>query len=542
MARKHANTAEKAGTTSRPNCPKCGKKMTKGSFAPSGRRRWECKKGFGRDSKKEYCYVTTNPDSKFAFDRGGRPKDSGPVIFSRKLGGAKRFVVTSAQNATPIHVGFFRSLLAYCKHNDAELVVIPIRYKNPTSRWTESQSNLETWAPELTPYLYNQRKKLNDNLILLGDIKVHPTADRPLSGFEAITSNESGILGHPKIELRTIATPQGKLPKIMTTTGSVTIKNYTDSKAGKKGEFHHVFGACVVDIKGKIFHMRQINAIESGAFIDLDHEYLPDGRVGEAAPALALIMGDTHVRFADPMVLKATFGKGGIVEKINPQVLVWHDLLDGYSCNPHTVNDPFIQVAKHKHDFHLVRKEVEESVEFLRAHSRGRRAYVVHSNHNDFFRRWMMNTDWRREPDNAQFYLHTALMMVESAKMVSYGAEYSDPFIYWVNQNLSVDDDIRCLLPDESCMIGPIECGFHGNYGPNGVRGTVLNLGKIGVRLISGHGHSPAIEDGHYRTGTSTFLRLDYVHGPSSWLNTHAVIYANGKRTLMNIIEGAAFL
>jgi len=541
VMRKRSNIAGKAGTTkTNYPCPKCGKLMMRDTKTPAGKIRWACKKWAG--NRYEYCHTTVNPNQPYATDRGGRLPDSGPAVFSRKLGGVKRFIITSAQNATPVHEGFLKTLLTYCQRNNAELVVIPIRYKNPTSRWTESQQNLESWDSKLQPYLYNQRKKLNDNLVLLGDIKTHPTAERPLLGFEGITNSESGILGHPKIELCTVATPQGKFPKIMTTTGSVTIKNYTDSKAGKKGEFHHVFGACVADIKGKTFHLRQVNATEDGSFIDLDTQYYPDGSVSTAPPALALVMGDTHVRFVDPKVVNATFRKGGIVDKINPRTLVWHDLLDGYSCNPHHVNDPFLAVAMHKHDFHLVKDEVEEAISFLKRHSKGREAYVVHSNHNDFFRRWMMDTDWRREPDNAEFYLRTALIMVESAKMVCDGASYDDPFSYWVNKGLAATDNVHCLKADESCMIGPIECGFHGHYGPNGARGTVLNLSKMGVRLISGHSHSPAIEGGHYKTGTSSYLRLDYVYGPSSWLNTHAIIYANGKRTLINIIEGEAFL
>jgi hypothetical protein len=122
----------------------------------------------------------------------------------------KRFVVTAAQNATPVNEPFFNSLLEYCNHNDAELVVIPIRYKNATSRWSESQENLERWDPALTPYLYNQRKKLCPNLVLLADVKTQPTAVNPLSGYEAMTHGESGILGHTKLQLHTVPTPQGR--------------------------------------------------------------------------------------------------------------------------------------------------------------------------------------------------------------------------------------------------------------------------------------------------------------------------------------------
>jgi hypothetical protein len=61
---------------------------------------------------------------------------------------------------------------------------------------------------------------------------------------------------------------------------------------------------------------------------------------------------------------------------------------------------------------------------------------------------------------------------------------------------------------------------------------------RIGVKSIIGHSHTPAIEEGCYQVGTSTKLSRGYTHGPSSWLNTHCLIYPNGKRTLINVIDG----
>ncbi len=207
------------------------------------------------------CYTTTEPDLPYVNTQSGIRKegDKNPQ-FRRALGDIKRFVITCAQNGTPVHKNFLRSLKQYCRFNDAELIVIPIRYKNPTSTWTKSQINAEVWAPELRSYLYNQRKKLCANLVLLGDVKTRPTATKPLSAFEAITAGESGILGHTKLQLLTVPTPQGRYPKILTTTGAVTVKNYTESKSGMLGELHHFLGACAVDIVGGNFFMRQVIA------------------------------------------------------------------------------------------------------------------------------------------------------------------------------------------------------------------------------------------------------------------------------------------
>ena len=79
---------------------------------------------------------------------------------------------------------------------------------------------------------------------------------------------------------------------------------------------------------------------------------------------------------------------------------------------------------------------------------------------------------------------------------------------------------------------------MHGDRGPNGARGSIKNLRRIGVKSIIGHSHSPGIDEGAYQNGTSTRLRLGYNVGPSSWLNAHTVVYANGKRSLINIIDG----
>src|SRR5690606_33657091 len=129
---------------------------------------------------------------------------------------------------------------------------------------------------ELRPYLYNGRKRLNANLQLLGDIKIQPTMQFPLSGAEGLTNAESSIIGHPKLQLTTVATPQSRMPKILTTTGAITVPNYTDTRAGKLGTFHHVLGAALVELQSdKIFHLRQINARKDGAFIDMEYAYYP---------------------------------------------------------------------------------------------------------------------------------------------------------------------------------------------------------------------------------------------------------------------------
>jgi hypothetical protein len=51
----------------------------------------------------------------------------------------KRFIITWAQNNTPVHKKFFCNLTEYAKHIDADIHVIAGRYRNPTSIWSEDK-------------------------------------------------------------------------------------------------------------------------------------------------------------------------------------------------------------------------------------------------------------------------------------------------------------------------------------------------------------------------------------------------------------------
>jgi hypothetical protein len=457
--------------------------------------------------------------------------------------GTKRFIITAAQNGTPVHEEFWACLLTAARELDAEILVIPLRYKNPTSVFSGSQQNAEWWAPAVTPYLWNQRHALNKNLTVLADIKCQPTAVDPLAGMDGVSGDFSGILGHTKLRLRSVPTPHGKMAKILTTTGACTTENYTDSRAGKVGEFHHSLSAVIVELDGPLFHLRQLHysAKVTPRVIDLDRAYHPNH--AEPAPrAIAVAKGDTHVDFIDPTVDEATHGAGGLLDAVRPQYLIEHDLLDGYSCNPHHKGSVLNAVAKRLAGRDCIRSEVNRAIDYVRARVRPKMTtVVVGSNHNDFLGRaiavCLEQGLVKFGAVNVEFILETALMQVKGTLLnPRKGTEYPDAFNYWLRR--AKMSAVRAMDIDESLLLGGIEHGMHGNLGPNGARGSVRNLARIGVKSVTGHGHAPEIFEGHYRTGTSTFLKLEYNHGPSGWLNTHCVTNADAKRQLVTIVNG----
>lgn len=126
--------------------------------------------------------------------------------------------------------------------------------------------------------------------------------------------------------------------------------------------------------------------------------------------------------------------------------------------------------------------------------------------------------------------------MLGSTKMEDGGPSTVDPFSYWGRQVLKCKH--RFLARDESFIVKGIELGYHGDRGPNGSRGSRTAYGRIGVKSVIGHSHSPGIRNGCYQVGTNSRLRLGYNSGPSGWLHTDCIVYPNGKRSLLNIIQG----
>jgi hypothetical protein len=466
--------------------------------------------------------------------------DSPLQVYGRELlrrGSRRTYIITAAQNATPVHEGFWAVLKSIADANSADILVVPMRYKNPTSDFAASQRNAEWWTSEVRDYLWNQRLVINENLELLADIKIQPTASSPLTGAEAISTHRSAIIGHTKVHTRSVPTPQNRMAKLVMTTGACTVQNYSNTRAGVIGQFHHSLSALIVEVDGKRFHMRRLHWDEKTKTVtDLATRYDADG-AEPAPPALALVMGDTHVDSIDPAVERATFGKGGLVELLRPKALVWHDLLDGYAVNPHHNGNAFNKIAKQRSGANDVRAEVERAIAFVRERTpEGTESLVVSSNHDDFLRRWVVNTDWREDPVNAEFYLETALAMAQVTKLGPGGTECTSPFAYWFAK--AKVPRASMLGGGTSYALAGVELALHGDRGPNGARGSIQNMRRLGVKTIIGHSHSPGEDEGCTQVGTSTRLNLEYTSGPSSWLNAHCALNADGKRQLIVIIDG----
>lgn len=464
-----------------------------------------------------------------------KPESGLKISKQKKL----RFVVTCAQNNTDLHIPFVKALKHYCEVNKAQLIVIPIRYKNVTA-YIQGEDYKPWWPTELKDHYLNDEYHLNDNLVILGDLKIQATATKPLSGISAIAKSKSAIIGHPQLSMVMVPTPLNELPRQLLTTGSCSVKNYSTSKAGHRAAFHHTFGASVVEIDGDVFFTRQINAEDDGSFYDLDKHYTQDGHT-DGHRAAGLVCGDIHNDFLDPDVMKATWtAPDSIVAICRPEHQFLHDVLDFYSANHHHRDNIYVRYAKFNSGLGSVENELTR---LAMTHNdlwsdEDTYYHYISSNHNDALTRWLQEADPKHDPENALIYHKLQVYMLENTRMTANGSHIPNPMEYFLKGRLVNADKTFFHSRDERVNLHGIDLSQHGDRGPNGRRGTITQFSQTGYKSVIAHGHSPGIEKGCYQVGTSSRLKLEYNQGYSSWFHTHCLIYPNGKRTLINIVNG----
>jgi len=448
-------------------------------------------------------------------------------------------VITCAQNNTNAHPAF-KTLQRYCKDRNAELHVVPLAYKTATPS-TDHKTDARWWDSEFMPYLMQPGQSLeiaNGHGVIIAN-QIQMTAANPVQGYESIGGDKWVFLGHPQVQMRVTPTAAGKIPKLVYTSGAMTEKNYREGTAGAKGDFHHSISATVVEVCGNQMHVRQIGADSKNVIFDIWGQWqssksLPlDGVAG-------LVTGDEHEFFYSPTVKAATYGPSGMVQTLKAASIVRHDVLDFWSRNHHHEGDPIINFVKHHSGTNSVERELDQCVAHLDETSPFDKPWfeeniIVASNHPEALMKWLRRTDVKNDPENALIYHRLWTELYQAARLADAGAETLDPFEWYVKE--MSENGHRFVGRDEELMIAGIDCGQHGDVGANGARGSAKGFAKGANKMIIGHSHTPAIEKGVYQVGHGTD-GMNYARGHSGWMQTNAVIYPNGKRSLLHVLPG----
>ena len=437
---------------------------------------------------------------------------------------AKTYVVTSAQYNGLVNKDFLAGLEKYCSEHEAELLVLPMRGKNITQ---------DVMDPLLTEYLhqtsFKMGTKLNDK------IKVHnypilPQMIDPSTGLARFPQSDvSTIFASPKQRLKVVPNSNNTLPKMLMTTGAVTKPNYnTDNRQGIIADHDHVYGAIVVEIVDNVhYHYRQLTAQKNGPFVDFGVKY--SGKETEPAVLEALILGDWHIGDTNPEVRKATWE---MIQEYKPRRILLHDYFNGHSVNHHEKGKLGSRARAAREGRLSLEEELKmnsrELYAFAEVAGENTEIVLVASNHNEFLNRYLEEVRFRDEPHNAALGARLFAAMVEEKNPLQVGLEMCG----------GVPKNVKFLERDQDHKVRGWQLGAHGDQGANGARGGIRGIENAYGKSVTGHTHTPEILRDTYIVGTSTDLRLDYTSGPSSWMNTHAMLWDNGRVQLIHMIDG----
>ena len=458
---------------------------------------------------------------------GGKPHPETPPNHPRKTHVTTRFLLTCAQNNTRLHDPTWESLNTLAKHYDATILVGRVMYDTRVNRHLSKdgrkKGSASVWFdPRIEPHVCDADIYLAPDLLWLGTVNIIPSARRPLSAMEGIGRGASGIIPHTQVAMESLPRMMDEAPRYNFTTGAVTQVHYIQRKAGRLAEFHHAYGALLVEVlPDDTWWARQVLADKDGVVCDLDVRV--SGSEVSSAQAKSIVLGDLHCARLDPANHVAM---RRLLSRCSPEVLVLHDTLDFQSRSHHLAGKPAERYRLWVERAESVEDEVEGVVLYLDAlKDRCEKIVVVDSNHDRHLRQWLDTADWRSDPLNARAYLRWNLARLEDP-----GANVYEMAM----REAGCDDNVSFLRLGESYKIEGVEHGLHGDLGVNGARASPVSLAKLGARSTVGHSHSPGIHQGVYTVGTSSLLNMGYNQGGATrWAHSHAVLYANGKRALV---------
>lgn len=471
------------------------------------------------------------------------------------------YFLSAVQNNTFLHPGF-RNVVALKEWYEqlpefqtVELLLGTYTYQKArygekaVKRGTLKAEDTESgsWYPrEAEEYIADDPIELAPGIIWGGNWNILPTTRNPLSGLEALNGRSSNIIPHAKMELASVASMADEATKLNYSTGTVSLKNYIQKKAGILAEEEHNFGFLIleVDDKGSWF-VRMLEIGRDDEIMDTG----PDGYAGlivqagmveEEHVVDGINWGDVHVAEMLPWVRECCWGENGMLRTLSPRWQFMNDLYSMRSRSHHEIGDFHRTYEKFFAREDSVEEELRQAARFLQeAQNDGTETVIVPSNHDEHLSRWLNEADFRRDPLNAKIFCLLQYQILENIE----AGNYAFNPLAWALARFGAPKDVNWLYRDQSFVIADpdglsgVECGLHGDRGINGARGGTYGFRKLGRKVNKGHDHTAA-RSGPVMSAGACALRFNYMKGPGSHSVSHILTYKNSARTIITMWKG----
>jgi len=451
-----------------------------------------------------------------------------------------RFILTAAQDDTPVFKPFFDNLLAYATDIGATVHVAGFTYQK--GLFEDHAAATAVFASEVRDYLVYDRVRLSDSMMFVADANVLPTTARPLTGWTTVNGGQHVVIPHARIALQSIPRPMSAPPRFAVSTGCCTLPSYAPRAAGRKSIARHTYAALLVEIDtdGEIFFRHLVGNKDDGSFQDLD-VFVYHGHVLRGATVSTIVWGDIHYEMLDPVVARTAFGfcveqkrtvsLDSIYERLRPEFCFYHDTLDFRRRNHHNIADPHLMAEVYASGRENVEDEVRDAANFINCMRRDWCVSVmVESNHDSAICRWAKDNRGQMDPANSYYWheLNAAWHGAIRRKDINFN------LVEYAMRAVGLADDIEFIASGSSFVVRDVEYGYHGDYGVGGARGTPRQFTRVGRMMVTDHTHAPGIDDLVYTGGLSSKTDQGYNRkGLTTWAWAHVIGYHNATRIIL---------
>ena len=456
--------------------------------------------------------------------------------FNEELKKHKKFIFVSVGSFCNVDFNFLSAIKNYANMNGAMVIGLPLfkRYDKALYDFCIS--------PDVRNYMWITFEDviLNSNLRAVV-YKASCTGKSSITSMNQLVSryDSSIIMPGSYQQLKYIPVMKDKTPYMMSSTGCCT-----DYEPVRKDEEVKIFtksekltmdrlsmkAALVVELgDNDTFTVRNIEADKDGSFIDLALKYHSDGETVEDITGSTFIIGDLHAPNQNEALVEANLNA---IWEYNCSQVVLHDSVNMAYVSHHNAEKSITRAQLIEEGKANVLAEVNALANILEDIAKlpcVKDIVIPYSNHPSHLEQTIQNMSRMSKDDiNLRTMLHSAIAMLDKKIVLQYLTE----------ELVGVKiDKVVWMKEDEGRKAYGVQIGLHGCEKVNGGRMTPTSTNNAFKKTVLAHRHSAGIDGDTITVGIACEKDQGYNKGLSSWTNSSAIVYPNGKVQLLTFVS-----
>ena len=440
-------------------------------------------------------------------DSYGRSSIKEDVFIQNGVSQNKKVIVSTVFAGEEYNKNAFELLRGMSQLMNADLRLLCV-HNSKNKRFTEEQ------LEELDPYLVQDLTFTHDNHAICKSVNIKHTCKRPLTNIEKISDHYKLIIvSSAKQQCKILPYDTNETFKIAYSTGTISDFDYKNTITACVDKQFNKCGAIILEYRDtlKRYIPRNIEIVNNEIYDGDKIFYIENNEVKcKRTQVDAMVLGDLHLPEEDFLSIMSSVSQ---INTYKPKYVLIGDWCSFNSINHHESNKYLNKVMYYQQS---LEEELAESIDKLNKFvdmTEDCKFLIIHSNHDEFLDKWLNSGEIEKDKQNA----------VTGIKLYLSYIEHKDPYFCY-----QVDDRIKFLKKGELFSINGVVLSNHGHVGLCGAKASSTTYVKTYTKSVTGHTHSPKIEDSNYTVGTCSKLNLTYTNHLSNWAFANALIHKNG--------------